>query len=199
MRWTQWSGVLVSSMLLLAGCATAPTPENNPGYGPLSFNVAGGGDFYFAQDGHFVPAHLGQGAIEIDLKPASFQIGYNGEQLNICLTQIPGPEIRTDPSGYKASCLAGPMSGAHYAGTMLVYSGTKWSDGNTEFADDQTSKKATPLSGYRAAYEVDDLVFAAAPDLNLANFRGTLYGYIVVYKQHLRMNRDIMPVRLVFR
>lgn len=198
MRFPQWPCVLAASMLLLAGCAATPS-ATNPGYGPLSFNVDGGGDFYFAQDGQFAPAHLNQGAIEIDLKPSTFQIGYNGEQLNICLTQVPGPEIKTDPSGYKASCLAGPMSGAHYAGTMLVYSGTKWSDGNTQFADDQASKKATPLPGYRVAYQVDDLVFAAAPDLNLKNFRGTLYGYIVVYKQHVRMNRDIMPIRLVFK
>lgn len=198
MRFPQWLCVLASSMLLLAGCAATPS-ATNPSYGPLSFNVDGGGDFYFAQDGRFAPARLDQGAIEIDLKPSTFQIGYNGEQLNICLTQVPGPEMKTDPSGYKASCLAGPMSGAHYAGTMLVYSGTKWSDGNTQFADDQASKKATPLPGYRVAYQVDDLVFAAAPDLNLKNFRGTLYGYIVVYKQHARLNRDIMPVRLIFK
>lgn len=186
---------LITSVLLLAGCAAAPSA---PGYGPLSFNVSGGGDFYFAQDGSFVPARLSDGAIEVDLKPSAFQIGYNGEQLNICLAQTAGPEIRTDPSGYKASCLAGPMSGAHAADDLLVYSGKLWSDGNTEFSDN-LSKKAPPLAGYVHAYEVDELTFVAAPDLNLQNFRGTLYGYIVVYKQHVRMNRDIMPIRLVFK
>jgi hypothetical protein len=182
--------------LLLTACAAAPSAESS--YGPLSFNQAGGADFYFAQGGQFAPARLSQGTIEVDLKPAPFQIGYDGEQLNICLAQAPGPEIRTDPQGYKASCLAGPMSGAHAPDALLVYSGRKWSDGNTEFSD-SVSKKTEPLPGYRLAYEVDELTFIDAPDSTLQEFRGTLYGYIVVYKQHTRMNRDIMPIRLVFK
>ena len=197
MRLSGWLWLGVASVPLLTGCATTP-PAAYPGYGPLSFNRTGGADFYFAQDGRFAPARLTDGTIEIDLRPSSFQIGYNGEQLNICLAQIPGPEIRSDPQGYKASCLAGPMSGAHAADALLVYGGRKWSDGNTELSD-AVSKKTEPLPGYRLAYQVDELTFVAAPDLTLQSFRGTLYGYIVVYKQHRRMNRDIMPIRLVFK
>lgn len=185
-------------VLLIAGCAATPPPAGNPSYGPLSFNTSGGGDFYFAQDGTFVPARLSQGAIEIDLKPSAFQVGYNGEQLNICLAQTDSPEIRSDPQGNKVSCLAGAMSGAHYPNTMLVYSGKSWSDGNTEFSDG-VSQKTAPLPGYHFAYQVDDLAFIGESNLNVRNFRGTLYGYIVVYKQHIRMSRDIMPIRLVFK
>ena len=184
--------------VLLTGCAAAPSPAARSSYGPLTFNASGGGDFYFAQDGRFAPAHMSQGAIEIDLRPSGFQVGYNGEQLNICLAQAASPEMRSDPTGYRVSCLAGAMSGAHAADAMLVYGGQKWSDGNTELSDN-VSQKAAPLAGYRSAHQINELTFVDAPDLTLQSFRGTLYGYIVVYKQHARMNRDIMPVRLVFK
>lgn len=188
-------GVLV---LVIAACAATPAPAGKPSYGPLSFNTNAGGDFYFAQDGSFAPARLSQGAIEFDLKPSAFQIGYNGEQANLCLAQAESPETRSDPQGHKVSCLAGAMSGAHYPNTLLVYSGRSWSDGNTELSD-TASQRTAPLPGYRYAYQVDDLVFVGQSNLNLQTFRGTLYGYIVVYKQHTRMNRDIMPIRLNFR
>ena len=89
------------------------------------------------------------------------------------------------------------MSGAHAPDAMLVYSGRKWSDGNTEFSDG-VSKKIEPLAGYRLAYEADELTLVDAPDSTLQEFRGTLHGYIVVYEQHTRMNRDITPIRLAF-
>ena len=80
---------------------------------------------------------------------------------------------------------------------LLVYSGKKWSDGNTEFSD-ATSMKAAPIKGYKFAYQVNRLQFIAAPDMTLGHFKGMLYGYIVVYKQHVRSNKDIMPIHLIF-
>jgi hypothetical protein len=168
-------------------------------YGPLTFNGINGADFYVTQNGKFAPASISDGTIEIHLHPGRFQIGYNGEQLNICLAQSPFPEIRADPHGYKASCLSGPMAGAREPNSdaLLVYSGNKWSDGNTEFSD-ATSMKAAPVQGYRFAYQVNQLQFTDAPDMTLSRFKGTLYGYIVVYKQHVRSNKDIMPIHLIF-
>lgn len=167
-------------------------------YGPLTFNRAGA-DFYFSQDGKFAPAALTDGMIEIHLHPRSFQIGYNGEQMNICLAQVPFPEVRTDPTGYRASCLSGAMSGARAPNSdaLLVYSGKEWSDGNSALMD-ATSLKAAPMKGFKIAYQVNRLQFVANPTMSLSGYKGTLYGYIIVYVQPERNNRGIMPIKLIF-
>jgi hypothetical protein len=92
---TSWACLVAAPALLLTDYAMAQEPADTQGYGPLSFNIKGGGDFYFAQGDKFAAAHLSQGGIEIHLRPAGFQIGYNGEQMNSCLAQTAGPEIRT--------------------------------------------------------------------------------------------------------
>jgi hypothetical protein len=168
-------------------------------YGPLTFNSSDGADFYVAQNGKFAPASISNGTIEIHLQPGSFQIGYNGEQLNMCLAQSPFAEVRADPHGYKASCLSGAMTGAREANSdgLLVYSGKKWSDGNTNLSD-ETSMKAAPIKGYRFAYQVNKLEFVGGEDMPVSRFKGTLYGYIAVYKQDVRSNKDIMPIHLIF-
>jgi hypothetical protein len=200
-RWLSVSCLVVS--LLLSSCATTPTGSGGVGqigsYGPLTFNHAGGGDFYFAQNGRFVAAEFRDGAIEIHLRSAPFQIGYNGEQLNLCLAQVNFPEVRPDPKGFRASCLSGSFTGARppNSAALLVYSGSKWSDGNTELSD-ATSLRAKPLKGYRAAYQINSMLFISAPEFQLGQFKGTLYGYLVVYRQHERRNQDIMPIRLIF-
>lgn len=200
-RWLSVSGLICS--LLLSSCATTHTDSGGVGqvgsYGPLAFNRSGGGDFYVAQDGHFARAGFRNGAIEIHLRGAPFQIGYSGEQLSICLAQVEFPEVRPDPKGYRASCLSGPFAGARppHSDALLVYSGAKWSDGNTEFSD-ATSLRATPIQGYRVAYQVNALLFASSPQLTLGEFKGTLYGYLVVYRVHERRNQDIMPIRMIF-
>lgn len=177
---------------------TTTSDQQRSIYGPLTFNSEGA-DFYIAQNGKFAPAAVSDGTIEIHLHPGSFQIGYNGEQLNICLAQSPFPEVRADPGGYRASCLSGAKTGARErnSDTLLVYSGNKWSDGNTEFSD-ATSMKATPIKGFRSAYQVNQLQFVEARDTTLSRFKGTLYGYIVVYKQPVLSSRDIMPMHLIF-
>ena len=193
----------LTASLLLSSCATTRPEEGGTGqtgsYGPLVFNRTDSGDFYIAQNAHFAPTQFRDGAIEIHLHNAPFQIGYNGEQLNICLAETHFPEIRPSPSGSTASCLSGPMTGARppHSAALLVYSGTKWSDGNTELSDN-TSLPAKPLKGYRAAYQVNSLLFIETPESNLSHFKGTLYGYLVVYRQHERRNQDIMPIRMIF-
>ncbi len=196
--------MLATWMAVLSSCATAQhghkvgPPEAEEPYGPLVVNVERGSDFYVAQDGAFAPATLKDGALFMRLRNRPFQIGTNSHQLNICLTQEPAPEIRADPAGHKASCLSGPMQGAMEANSnaLLVYSGRAWSDGNTALQDGST-RKAEPLAGYARAYQIDELLFVDQPGMDLARFRGTLFGYIVVYKQDIRRNRDIMPIRLV--
>jgi len=79
----------------------------------------------------------------------------------------------------------------------LVYSGSKWNDGNTELSD-ATSLVAKPLKGYRAAYQINSLLIISTPEYRLGQFKGALYGYLVVYRVHERRNQDIMPVRLIF-
>jgi hypothetical protein len=177
----------------------ATSDQQSPNYGPLTFN-RDGADFYFAQDGKFAPASVNDGTIEIHLHASSFQIGYNGRQMNICLAPIPFEEVRADPTGYKASCLSGAMSGARapHSDALLVYSGSKWNDGNSALTD-ETSMKATPMKGFKSAYQVNQLLFVQAPDKSLGSFRGTLYGYIVVYKQGERSNKDIMPIHLILQ
>lgn len=183
--------------------APAPAPaqaadQPAPAYGPLTFNREGA-DFYVVQDGKFAPAAVSGGTIEIRLHSGSFQIGYNGEQMNICLAQTAFPEVRADSSGNRVSCLSGAESGAREPNSdaLLVYSGQKWSDGNSELSD-ETSMKAAPMKGFRFAYQINQLYFVGASDRSLSSFKGTLYGYIVVYKQHERSNKDIMPIHLIF-
>jgi hypothetical protein len=186
--------------LLVTGCAS--TGGGKPGaepYGPLTFNKPGA-DFYFSQGGQFTPAQLGKdGVIVIHLKNAPFQLGHAGRQLNLALAQTPISEISTDPKGFKASRLSGPMAGGREpdSDVLLVYGGKEWTDGNTGFSDD-TSRRTNPLPGFRYAYQVNQIAFLADERWTLANFKGVLHGYIVVYKQHERHNRDIMPIRLVF-
>lgn len=105
-------------IVLLAACSS-PGPGTGAapagGYGPLSFNRAGA-DFYLAQGGRFVPAALAaDGAIEFRLRSAPFQLGYNGLQANLALAQVPISETSTDPKGFKASRLSGPLAGARVA------------------------------------------------------------------------------------
>lgn len=194
--------VLSTCLAALISCAAGQAQANrfgptDDGYGPLVVNAEGRGDFYVAQDGAFAPVSFTDGAIIIRLKNRPFQIGTSVAQMNICLTQQPAPEIRTDPGGYKASCLSGPLQAAMEpnSNALFVYSGKSWSDGNTALMDD-TLRKATPLPGYARAYQIDELLFVDQPGMNLARFRGTLHGYIVVYREHIRRNRDIMPIRL---
>lgn len=63
---------------------------------------------------------------------------------------------------------------------------------------DATALAATPIKGYRAAYQINSLLFVASPQLKLAQFEGTLHGYLVVYRVHERRNQDIMPIRMIF-
>ena len=200
-RWLSASCLMGS--LLLSSCATTHTDSGGIGqvgtYGPLAFNRTGGGDFYVAQNGHFVPAEFRDGAIEIHLHGAPFQIGYNGEQLNLCLAEVNFPEVRPDPKGYRASCLSGPFTGARppHSAALLVYGGSKWNDGNTELSE-ATSLVAKPIKGYRAAYQINSMLFIATPEHKLAQFKGTLYGYLAVYRVHERRNQDVMPIRMSF-
>jgi hypothetical protein len=55
------------------------------------------------------------------------------------------PEISTDPKGFKASRLSGPMAGGREPNSdmLLVYSGQKWSDGNTEFSEETSLKSGS--------------------------------------------------------
>jgi hypothetical protein len=199
------AAILIAVCVATTGFAGAASPQpsapasDQPVYGPLAFNRAGAGDFYITQAGKFVRARLVGGAIEFRLKPDSFQIGFNGDQLNLCLGQEPFDEMSRSPRGPLVSCLAGPMSGAreHNSDTLLVYNPVRWGTGNTNFSD-ETSMKAKPLKGYKSAYQVNKLLFVDDPGTSLRTFLGTLYGYVWVNRNPERTNRDIMPVRLVF-
>ena len=52
--------------------------------------------------------------------------------------------------------------------------------------------------GFQHAYQINKIAFVADEQLTLDNIKGVLYGFIVVYKQPERKNRDIMPIRLIF-
>jgi hypothetical protein len=189
-----FAATVLSLSIAVGGCSTTSS------YGPLTFNGAGT-DFYFAQAGQFARTELGSdGVIEVKLSNAPFQIGYNGRQLNLALAQTQILEISTDPKGFKASRLSGPLTGGREmdSAALLVYSGKEWSDGNTEFSD-STSRKASPMPGFQFAYQIDELAFVADETLTLGNFKGVLYGFIVVYKQPERRNRDTMPIRMIFK
>src|SRR4051812_23416897 len=98
------AAVAFLGVCLLGGAAWTQGTIVSPSYGPLTFNKADGGDLYLAQAGHFTVATLSNGVMEFHLKGEAFQIGYSGRQANICLTQVEAPEIRTSPSGSRASC-----------------------------------------------------------------------------------------------
>jgi hypothetical protein len=194
-----------SAILLccIAAACSAPgggtTKPDGGGYGPLTFNRPGA-DFYLSQDGRFAQAKLSEdGVIEIHLRNAPFQLGFNGRQLNLALAQNPISEISTDPKGFRASRLSGPMAGGREPNSdvLLVYGGNLWSDGNTEFSDD-TSRKVIPMPGFQHAYQINEILFLADENTTLATVKSTLHGYIVVYKQPERRNQDIMPIRLIF-
>jgi hypothetical protein len=181
------------AVLALASCAGAG------GYGPLKVNLDAGADFYVVQDGALVPVEVTPDAITLRLANRPFEIGTNAEQMNLCLTQVEVPEVRADPRGNRASCLSGPFQSAKApdSAELFVFSGKSWSDGNNLFQVG-AHRAATPRAGYARAYRVNDLLFVDAPKTGFATFSGTLYGYIVVYREHVRRNRDIMPIRLVF-
>ena len=67
-----------------------------------------------------------------------------------------------------------------------------------ERLSDNTSLVAKPIKGYRAAYQINSLLFISTPESKLGQFKGTLYGYLVVYREHERRNQDIMPVHMIF-
>lgn len=186
----------------LALCLVLPPAApaaDGPGPAGLTANREGGADFYLAQDGAMVPSAVVDGAIVFQLKARPFQIGTNSHQMNICLTQVPAPEVRSDPKGNKVSCLAGPMQAATEpdGAELFVYGGTKWSDGNSVLQPG-SFRRAEPLPGYAHAYQVEALYFVTDEKLTLAAFRGTLHGHVVVYRQPERRPQDVMPIRLVF-
>jgi len=188
-----------SAIIGLVACGTPQRAEQRSIYGPLTFNNQKGADFYIARSDKFAEACVVEGTVEFHLKNSPIQIGHNGRQMNICLARVPFDEVRADPQGYKASCLSGAMAGSTAVNNdlLLVYSGKKWRDGNTELSD-AGSRKVTPLPGYKFAYQINDLLFVGENGLDFTDFRGTLHGYLAVYKQHERSNKDIMPIRLVF-
>lgn len=185
------------ALCLALACATPGGA--GPGSGGLTVNRERGADFYVAQDGAFVPAAVVEGTLVFQLKARPFQIGTSSHQMNVCLTQVPAPEIRSDPKGFKASCLSGPMQAATEpdGAELFVYGGRKWSDGNTALQPG-SFRRAEPLPGYAHAYQVNGLIFVEDDKLSLASFRGTLHGHVVVYRQSERRPQDVMPVRLVF-
>lgn len=197
-----FGALFLQGALLLMSAAAARAAGSDVAqagdYGPLTFNRPGSGDFYVAQDGKLAPAEFRDGAVEIHIHGAPFQIGYNGRQLNLCLALVEFPEVRADPKGYSSSCLAGPLTGGRAPGSdaLLVYSGTKWSDGNNELSD-STTLKAVPMTGYQWAYQINSLLFVGSPQLKLGEFRGTLHGYLVDYRTAERRNQDIIPIRLI--
>jgi|SRR5271165_4886851 len=150
--------------------------------GPISFNGRTGADFYFSQDGDFSPGNISQGAIDNHLRSANLQIGfgYYGEQVDICLVKLPSAEVKSNPSGFESLCLAGATSDAHQPGQLLVFSGAIWRDGITRLGNDANSLRIDPMRGYRAAVEINELVFPFS-STDLAHFKGTLFGYILVY------------------
>jgi hypothetical protein len=202
---------LLSVAFIATAFAQSPTPQGDakPGqpasaapesYGPLAFNVETAGDFYIAQDGQFVKAELVEGVIRFHLRNKPFQIGTNVEQANIALTLKKEDEIGVDGQGFKASHLAGPLTGARSVNSdeLFVYGGESWSDGNSELSEGRT-RSGVPLFAYKHAYDIRTLTFYHRDDLAFERFKGTLYGFICVYKDHVRKNSFIMPIELDFQ
>ena len=105
---------VVALTALASGCASSgsgTSKSNVEPYGPLTFNRADA-DFYFSQAGQFARTELTKdGAIEVHLKNAPFQLGYNGRQLNLALAQTLISEISTDPKGFKGIAFVWPDVG----------------------------------------------------------------------------------------
>lgn len=179
-----------------ANAGQAPPASVEP-YGPLTFNIEKGGDFYVAQDGRFVKAELVAGTIRFHLHHKPFEIGTDVEQMNLALTVAKEDEVMSDAHGFRASRLAGPMQAARDPETLLVFAGKSWSDGNNVF-EEGDAKPATPMPGYRHGWAVNKVDFIDHDDLKFDSFKGTLYGFICVYKDHVRRNSFIMPVEFVF-
>lgn len=177
----------------------AKYPVAQAPYGPLTVNRPDGGDLYVAQDGTMVPFIEKDGVLVFQLANHPFQIGTSSHQVNLCLSEVPAPEVRYDPQGFKASCLSGPMQAAREpkAANLVVYPGTRWSDGNVVLQEG-SQLAAQPLPGYPRAYQVDALTFVDRKEADLANFQGTIHGWVVVYHQPERTRRDVMPIQLVF-
>jgi hypothetical protein len=186
---------LAAAVLFAASAVCA----QDAGYGPLTINLPRGADFYFAQNGEFARAEVRGDVIVVHLHNAAFQIGSNSSEIRLCLTEARAPEIKKDPQGFEASCLAGPMTGGRVpkSDTLFVYTGTSWSDGNNLLSAD-TNLAAAPQPRYRHGFQVNELEFESQADMNLSRFRGTLFGYIQVVKHPRRIAADIMPIELVF-
>lgn len=189
---------------VLSSCASlradGPRPSSDDSYGPLTVNADRGADLYITQDGAFAPATVTPQGIVIRLANLPFQIGTSSHQINLCLTLVDAPEIRVDPSGHGASCLSGPFQAARDrdADYLFVFPGTSWSDGNNLLADG-VHRAAPPRQGYARAFQVNELQFIRSSGVEFSSFRGTIYGWVVVYREQVRHKRDIMPIRLVFQ
>jgi hypothetical protein len=203
--------VLVFSLIVtLAGCANLPSrssapvsvtiPKKTQRYGPLVVNTPENADFIIIQDGHFVDSKLRANKIVFYLRNEPFQIGSNFQHLNIALTIKEASEISTDPKGFKASHLSDVFTVATEPDSenLIVYSGEKWSDGNNGLLSG-VHKQVDPFSNYRYLYQVSALTFIDHDDLTLENFKGTIYGYICVYKESIRNNSMIMPIEFVIK
>ena len=190
-------GVDLTGAMIQAYDAKYPVPQAP--YGPLTVNRAEGGDLYVAQDGAMVPFAEKDGVLVFQLASRPFQLGTTSHQVNLCLSEVPAPEIRYDPQGFKASCLSGPMQAAREpsAANLVVYPGTRWSDGNVVLQEG-SQLAAKPLPGYPRAYQVNALSFVDRKEAELSTFRGTIHGWVVVYHQAERTRRDVMPIQLVF-
>lgn len=190
-------GVDLTGAMIRAYDARYPVPQDP--YGPLTVNRAEGGDLYVAQDGAMVPFAEKDGVLVFRLASRPFQLGTTSHQVNLCLSELPAPEIRYDPQGFKASCLSGPMQAAREpnAANLVVYPGTRWSDGNVVLQEG-SQLSAKPLPGYSRAYQVNALSFLDRKEADLATFQGTIHGWVVVYHQAERTRRDVMPIQLVF-
>lgn len=178
---------------------SAPTPEPTFEYGPLSFNSPDG-DFYVAQDGRFAPIREAEdGVLEVRLKNRPFELGHNREELAIALAEIPVAEVTYDPMLRPQSRLAPPRTGAREPESteLLVYSGTQWSDGNTNFSD-ESPRPAAPMPGFSKAYSVTALFFVSDRTERLATFKGTLHGFLALHDGGETLAKDTMPVRLIF-
>lgn len=183
----------------IASSDPAPVPAPTFEYGPLTFNEASG-DFYVAQDGRFAPIRAAEdGVLEIRLKNRPFELGHNGQELAIALAEIPVAEVTYDPMLRPQSRLAPPRTGAREAGStaLLIYSGTRWSDGNTNFSD-ESPRPAAPMPGFSKAYSVTELFFVSSRTERLATFKGTLHGFLALHDGGETLAKNTMPVRLIF-
>ena len=202
--------LVVSLVVTLAGCANLPprssapvsgtVPKKSQHYGPLVVNTPEKADFIIIQDGQFVDSKIRANKIIFYLKNRPFQIGSNFQHLNIALSMKETSEISTDPKGVKASHLSDAFTVATEPDSenLIVYSGEKWSDGNNGLLSG-AHKQVDPFPNYRYLYQVSALTFIDHGDMTLENFKGTIYGFICVYKEPVRNNSMIMPIELVIQ